>query len=595
MIKGVLDSDLAEKGFNSEYFFFYQVWRELTCSKTLDSYQHKSLNVINGLEELIHNLESYIDSVTSTTHSIISLNAELFKLLSRDYVLRTIFPSVLNRLRAYLGQSIKTIPKCRALKYHVSLLLHEIQNTYDAALVECLVERIHANDMKNTYQLTSFFISRCIDKGWSIKALSRKMNLSDGKDVKDLLQKIICSHSQKYIVVFPYRLTVLPPSGKTKEESTLYVDQQLNRFGIRVENKKELTAEYQELNLSKYSCEKFIIVSCNAKDIYGASNEAIKNLSSVLNAISFFSAIEPWSINNISWTVFNTEAPYQDRLSPKDIYGVYEYLDSSTMVYNRVREILTQSTLTELKQRIASAISYTNLSHISLSEEEKYINMWIALESLIRINSFESIIENIKYCIPKACTIRYIYKLIRNFSEDCARCGVSLSFDSIIIDLDSGDKEKIVKNMLTVLRTPEMAEVLKQRCTTSQILSYRFKEIRQLATDFNELQSQTKSYHATVEWHLDRLYRIRNEIAHTAFTNNPSLLRYSEHLYDYLASTISEITRIAKEKESKSFEEIISAINANYDEFVGICNEKTAKSNPEILGRLWQSGIMDFI
>ena len=595
MIKGVLDSDLAEKGFNSEYFFFYQVWRELTCAKTFDSYQHKTLNVINGLAELLHNLESYIDSVTPTTHSIVSLCAELLKLLNRDYVLQTKFPPVLHRLRTCLGQSLKTVSKCRALKYHVSFLLHEIQNTYDAALVECLVERIHANDMENINQLTCFFISRCIDKGWSITALSRKMNLSEGKNVEDLLQRIICSPSQEYIVVFPYRLTVLPPSGKTKEESTLYVDQQLNRFGIRVANKEVLTAEYQELNLSKYSCEKFLIVSCNAKDIYEASNEAIKNLSGVLNTISFFSAIEPWSINNISWTVFNTEAPYQSRLSPKDIYGVYEYLDSSTMVYNRVREILSRSASTELKQRIASAISYTNLSHISLSAEEKYINMWIALESLIRINCFENIIDNIKQCIPNACAIRYIYKLVRNFSEDCARCGVSLSFDSIDLDLDSVDKEQIVKNMFTVLRTPAIAEVLKQRCATSQLLSYRFNEIKQLATDFKKFQSQIKSYHTTVEWHLDRLYRIRNEIAHTAFTNNPSLLRYSEHLYDYLASTISEMTRIAQEKQSESFEEVISAINANYDEFVEICNEKITKSNPEILGRLWQSGIMDFI
>ena len=70
-----------------------------------------------------------------------------------------------------------------------------------------------------------------------------------------------------------------------------------------------------------------------------------------------------------------------------------------------------------------------------------------------------------------------------------------------------------------------------------------------------------------MRWHLNRLYRVRNEIAHSGVLQEISTIRYTEHLYDYLATLVSEVTRFSAANATGSLGEIFSLINDNYMEF----------------------------
>ncbi len=52
MTKNCNDLDLTGNGVDSKSILFYQLWKELTDKRTLDSYQFRVMNTLSVLEEL---------------------------------------------------------------------------------------------------------------------------------------------------------------------------------------------------------------------------------------------------------------------------------------------------------------------------------------------------------------------------------------------------------------------------------------------------------------------------------------------------------------------------------------------------------------
>ena len=484
----------------------------------------------------------------------------------------------------------------KALLYRMNFYLHELETNYDEALIDCLCNAIDISDADNIIKLTSIFISRCINQGWSARALYKKRIESNCNNIKIFLNKIYNSQQNNYFVMFPFRLKILPPNGKTKEQSKAYVIEQMKKFNILVYTKEELIDMYKNMDASLFNNSEYMLVKCVAKDIFAASHNAITEISNMLNIFGFFSVIEPWNISNQNWIVFNSDHPYSKKLTPKDIYETYEYLDSSSVVYSRVEKIInSDSNNLEFAQKLLSAFNYATLSRLSVSVEEKFINMWIAIESLSRLDSHDNIIGNVLLCVSSACSIRYVYKELRNFVEDCFRCELSLAFEEVSIYQDEPNKELTVENIIKIFRNDTLYETLHTRCCASSLLKHRCEHFHKLLNDDVLLIEQIKSHHQTILWHLDRLYRIRNEIAHSANKQFVSVVTYTEHLYDYLATYVSELARFSMEKGITNVGELSVAIIDNYNHFLFVSKEKKLVPKKDYLGELWSIGIMNYI
>jgi len=600
MLKFCNNDELQGAGLAQEYILFYQCWKELTEIKTFDTYQYKSFNILNGIEELIHNIGTYLEGIVLTTHSITSTQEELLELAKTDIVLTTCFSSIRNRLIFCLCKNHDTIGALKALRYQLCCYHKELEHAYDLDLTKELSNYINNNDPEKYIVLTATFISRCVSLGWSVQALSNKIDslkvkVYDQNCISEFLGKTINARRQEYTVFFPFRLKVLPPKGKTKEESTQYVFQQLNEFNTAVMSFNQIIEKYPRIDQSKFNSEtNYIQITIESLDTFSASHLAISKLSQLLNVLSFFSTIESWSINNSSWITYNINSPYTKKLSPEDIYGTYEYLDSSSVVYNRTKMIMLNHPERVLSSKLLSSFSYANLSRSSMTIEEKYINMWVALESLSRTDSFDNIISNIVVTVPNALCMRYIYRIVRNFIEDCIRCRISLEFTSKSINPMTEDKESLVVDIIHIFRDSTLFAEMCDKCKINSLLLHRCHEIYKFLSDVNIFAEKIKMHRLTVNWHLDRLYRIRNEIAHSASFQRMSTIRYIEHLYDYLATFVSEIVRIAETKSISEPGEIISLINDNYKEFEDISNAKKIKDKSVALGRVWETGIIDF-
>ena len=277
-------------------------------------------------------------------------------------------------------------------------------------------------------------------------------------------------------------------------------------------------------------------------------------------------------------------------------YKTYEYLDSSSKVYSRTVHFISQKGHTNhLSQKLLSSFSYSNLSRASLALEEKYMNIWIAVESLCRSDAYDNIIDSIIKLVPNASTLRYTYRKVRNFIEDCNRCQVSFAFSTETIDARASNKEKLVEDVIAIFRNPTLNSELGNRCKCNSLLHQRYIEISEWLSDPQKLVDMVTKHHQTVTWHLNRLYRIRNEIAHSGTLQEISAVRYTEHLYDYLATIVSEIVRFSESKQMDSLGQIFAIINDNYLEFLDLASAKKPIDRTIALGDFWKTGIISYL
>lgn len=601
MLKGTNDGDLISNGIAKEHLLFYQIWKELTESKTFDTYQYKTVNSLNGICELVHNIESYLEGNTRTMHTVDAMCEELLALIGRDSVMINEFSSLRNRLLQSLSKKLDSTSRLKGLRYQLKYAYSELESTYDDALTKKLVESVEKGTDKQ-YLLTAQYISRCVDLGWSVRALATKVDAlkqapTRSTGIEAFLFKLIKAQRQTYAVFSPFRLKVIPKESKSKEEYREVVIQQLLSLGIEVKPGAKIKESYADIEKTELNdVQQYMIVQTQAYDIFSAAHSSIIELSEVLNTLSFFTAIESWSISDISLIAYNTQSPYTKSLKVTDVYRTYEYLDSSSKVYERTKHIISlkEKNTHLLRQKLLSSFSYANLSRASMALEEKYMNIWIAIESLCRSDAQETIIDSMLTLVPNALCLRYIYRLVRNFVEDCGRCSVDFAFSTKTIDIKTGNKDRLVTETIAVFRDTTLCLELEEKCRCNSLLHQRYHEMHQILTNPQALIDKVERHHTTVQWHLSRLYRVRNEIAHAGVLQEFSAVRYTEHLYDYLATLVSEVTRFSATKSIGSLGEIFSLINDNYIEFFDLSHAKQMDKS-SVLGKLWTTGVIDFL
>ena len=603
MLKECNDAILISDGLDRQFVLCYQVWRELTETKTFDTYQYKSINIINGIAEVIHNISAYLDGITKTDHLIYSSCAELNGLVGRDAVLRTYYPSIQRRIQASINKKLDTTGKLKALRYQLQTYQTFLVEDYDKKLAELLAEHI-CTSAADIMLLTEQYISRCVDLGWSEKALHSKIEglklpseFDAATTVKSLLDKLINAPKQSFSVFFPYRIKVTSFGGKSKEDSAEYVATKLGELGIQVLSKAQISSDFAAVDISKLKVDKYLVKTVASYDAFSASHLAVREVSRALSILSFFNAIESGALSTDQWIVFNNDAPHISTIRLNQLYGTYEYLDSSSTVFSRVLALIRESNndRNDVVQKIQSSLSFASLSRASTSLEEKYMNMLIALESLCLTDSFDNIIGSILKIVPDAVSLRYLYRVVRNFVEDCNRCEISFDFSTVTINSRDPNKEEVVCSMMKLLRDPIGYAELKDHCLVNTLLSKRCEDIRSIVCDHIKLRETVNKHHETVSWHLDRLYRIRNEIAHAATPQNISTIRYIEHLYDYLATLVSETARFSREYHVAYIGEVFSLISDNYNEFKEIAFAQKITDPPAQLGKLWSHGVIEFV
>ncbi len=576
MLKGSNDDILIAKNVPDICVPFYQIWQELVDSRTLDVYQYRVLTSLSALKELDSVIEKTLSGLFNSDANIEACRSETLYILNQDTVLERHCKPILNRLKASLGKKPSSDAEKNCMLHQIRHMIKMIDSTYLEFALEELKSSIIQTSIGEIEKFSNIVASQAIYNGWSSHALfdmlryfrqEKDFNLQWDSFKKELINSTMVEHHVLINVPFP---------SKNVLELEKSLDA-LSRLGLNIKTYEQIVSEFAEIldiRTLVNSEKRYFHVIVNTKDIYTASHAAITKISEQLNLASFYNLVCAWDLQSVVIVSINSQSKYHRAFTAKELYETHDYIDSSGRIFENTRQTFTDESKKAIRDKLQGSFGYTNISRASLFQEEKYMNLWVALESLARTNMYSDIILNVKETVPAATSLRYIYRIVRNFVEDCGRCKIKFNFSTCSIDMKQETKQKMVSETIAVFHNAVLFSELQDKCKVNSLLYHRTNDIFRLVTDTSFAKSKVENHYKRVNWQIQRLYRIRNEIAHAALREQTSLIVYIEHLYDYLSSYISEIVTCLIEKKLDTIEDALCSIKDNYDVFIALADSQ---------------------
>lgn len=582
MLSGYNDKVLIGSGVKEEVVPFYQRWQELMNRKTLDIYQYKIMTSLTAMKEMVQVIKKTQAGLFITDANIKACREELLFILTQDKVLMKYNKAILNRLQNTLkGESEKDAVRYRSRILHrLNYVINQIDGNYLRNALNELKQTIINQNMEDMELYINIVASQSIYNGWSAQALNELLRYFTMEEMKakgfdeqwDIFSRQILNDRKSAFDVLIYI-----PFKPQQKETQNKLPEILQRSGLDIKSYDELCEIHDDLRDIRTllnADKKYFCVQEEAYDIYTAAHLAVVDVSEQLNMASFYNLLSAWDLSSVVIIPINKSTRHHKSFTAVQIYQTYDYIDISGTIFEHTQRIFRDENRKIVREKLKGSFSYANISRASLFQEEKYMNLWVALESLARTEMYKDIISNVKETVPVAVCLRYLYRIVRNYVEDCNRCGVSFEFTDRNVDMHQDSKQTMVRETIEIFKDPVLYTELLEKSSVNKLLNFRTESIHNLLTDPKIAIEKIKKHYDRISWQIQRLYRIRNEIAHAALQEQNLLITYVEHLYDYLSTYISEIVTCMIGNDLNNMEEVLSLLKDNYDVFISYANNK---------------------
>lgn len=179
----------------------------------------------------------------------------------------------------------------------------------------------------------------------------------------------------------------------------------------------------------------------------------------------------------------------------------------------------------------------------------QYLNIWIALETLLPQGKGKTIAKNIGDAYLPILNKKYVNKLIESFQYDLEHYLTSRGSGDVD-EFFSDFPEELNSLPNTFLRCSalltvndenlDLIEKAKQKIGRNPLLIYRMEELNGKFSRAASIQNTIRSHEQRMKWHLLRLFRIRNRLTHQGEQINV-LDRLLENINFYFHTAMEEI------------------------------------------------------
>lgn len=215
----------------------------------------------------------------------------------------------------------------------------------------------------------------------------------------------------------------------------------------------------------------------------------------------------------------------------------------------KVPEILNNTSISgETKQKIKSAVRYLRYGNESFEVEHQFINYWIGLEYLFS-NDRDSTFTRIKETLPALQVLLYTRRNMVDFFsmiQQPLRLFIWTHFDP--------------NDIRCLLKIDTFEEISKQTMIDYPLISYRSWKLKNRLFEKDKRSSYLKNHQDTLEQHLVRIYRFRNEIVHEARhgSDNQTLASNLKYYLTFTLSLIIDHFSRLQEAESATLEDFFA-------------------------------------
>jgi hypothetical protein len=201
--------------------------------------------------------------------------------------------------------------------------------------------------------------------------------------------------------------------------------------------------------------------------------------------------------------------------------------------------------LNKLPKRIITSLEQHSVAHSSTDGKQRFVNLWVALETLVGPNHKGSIIDHIVNSINPLIIHRRINNIIKYLAICLYRFGFCDKYPDTTGWFNRSKKGNIRRDELLLAMTdgadvPDVASKLCGITASHPLLVNRISRVYAQLSDSNKLISSLNNSSLRSEWQLRRIYRTRNILVHSGFEMK-HLTQLTSHLEYYYSLTLSRI------------------------------------------------------
>ncbi|MGF9977333.1 hypothetical protein [Viridibacillus arvi] len=527
---------------------FAQKWREMFLPGTINTYQFKLRNAHTILEET-KDVIRMIKKQNISTANLPDLLLECKKHLEKDRCIKKYYRELLSSLLNSLKPKFEKNELFK-LEFRINNALKSISPTYKQHLIVELQAAIEQNNLEDVEHYSELLASELVNSGWSPRSLERLvkitfMNKKDG----DLFESKWLNFVEKINTQLEEFNCYFKLSKNDFDSLSIINMPDINIVkGIDIYSSLRRGKEHVQID-SYYLCE-------TTMSHYEDMNSAIENCKSQLagkqSILSFFhiDLERPQHLlvvfpNNIK--AVNYELRIESAIN-KTYIGVN--INSTFEIMKNERLLLDD------RQRLSNFFRQYDLSIHAPSLETIYSNLWSSLESLLLIGHHSSNIEHIKKTVPALLCGNYIQRLLQNFLFDCKRAKATFDMDDVNCIFD-------------VLTNQEKQEEFLEYFNDYTLLKQRCLELIDVLSNSNNLKEVLTNHHNNMTWHIQRMYRVRNNLVHSA-TVERDIKLLIEHMHFYTRNSLHEILLKLNKYQFNSLGDLYMAVEDNYNTLIEV-------------------------
>ncbi|MEI8020971.1 MAG: hypothetical protein WCH39_22390 [Schlesneria sp.] len=190
----------------------------------------------------------------------------------------------------------------------------------------------------------------------------------------------------------------------------------------------------------------------------------------------------------------------------------------------------------ETKSRVRTAFRQNRFGSDSESYSDKFLNWWMGLEALANVDG-EYIGRTVTRNVSHAMLTGYLFRLLRDLLTTLKYIDIKWESDWKAVSGADSVRGLNVPGLVKLIQDQKDHDIFSNQLQDHPVVAYETKRIAVWLCEPKKAAEQLESHRQRLEWHLNRLYRIRCCIVHGAPVRF-RLALFAANLEYYLKQTL---------------------------------------------------------
>ncbi|SDJ73461.1 hypothetical protein [Salimicrobium halophilum] len=522
-------------GLTNSQKFFIEAWIELTDFNTNESYRPRVMNLKKILNELYTYLSGVLEGqdrfkiyVEEITNEALEILEKEKILLENEPVLLLELQDVLRKLKGIKNRKSSEVYKAREQLVILKKIIYKLEPQYREKLISRLKETINeGNNNRLVLQLTSMFLTDLIADGHSMKHLYFcKRALIEWKEVRPDSD-------------FESRFTRMLENLESEKQWTVYFkiysnepfDIEFPNYGmVKFYNALRFFGAQQDLTVPDDFTEetpevRYASVKVTATNPHGATLIGRDIIENLLDTIVY-------TIVNQHLEIYHKVfIPNDGGLNESSLRQLHQVNTNTRFSFEEIisffENVENSNFNNESIERLKAALRFYRMSITTNTEHVAFINSWTSIEYLITGNNSNINQDDVRNIISTILSLRYVTDLINDLKLNLFNLEIKHPYGECWEEIDESE---FIKN----LRDSEFKDELSETLEDNELLKHRTMELAENISSNEKMLAHIEKHKQRIEWHISRLYRTRNVIAHEASDVDVTLILPHIQLYNFL-------------------------------------------------------------